>query len=179
MNEQRFTLEPFHSEAFLPDLKIAGTVSRHLNIISMSYALWGPLAEAVIPAASEAPSRQNELWEETCFELFLGGRGSDQYWEFNLSPSGNWNVYRFDAYREGMEEEKAFVSLPFSVKNEQDELLLELEFSLDNIIPEDEGLEAAVSAVIKLKDGRVIYWAMTHPGTEPDFHHRDGFVIEL
>ena len=179
MNEHRFALEPFHAEGILPDLKITGAVSRHSNIISISYTLWGSLTEAVIPETSEAPSRQNELWEETCFELFLGGRGSDQYWEFNFSPSGHWNVYRFDAYREGMEEETAFSSLPFSVKNEQDELLLDLEFSLDDIIPEDEGLEISVSAVVRLKDGRVIYWAMTHPGPKPDFHHRDGFVIEL
>jgi hypothetical protein len=37
----------------------------------------------------------------------------------------------------------------------------------------------AVSAVIKTRRGEVTLWALTHPGPEADFHHRDSFIIKL
>ncbi|MDH4027688.1 MAG: DOMON-like domain-containing protein [Nitrospirota bacterium] len=179
MNEQRFALEPFHAKNAVSDINITGSISRSSNIIAVSFIMSGLLKEVVIPGLAEYPQRRNALWEETCLEFFLGQRGSDQYWEFNLSPAGHWNVYRFDAYREGMQEEAAFHSLPFRVSNGPDTLLLDLELDPGNIITGDTGLDAAVSAVVKLKDGRMIYWALTHPGPVPDFHHRDGFIIGL
>ena len=179
MNEQSFELEPFLAEDAVPDIKITGSISRSSNIITVRFIMFGPLTEAVIPGPSKDPQRRNALWEETCLEFFLGERGSDLYWEFNLSPAGHWNVYRFDAYREGMQEEEAFMSLPFSVSNGPDTLLLDLELDLGNIIAGDMGLDAAVSAVVKLKDGRETCWSLVHPGPRPDFHHRDGFIIGL
>ena len=64
---------------------------------------------------ADMPARRDRLWEETCFEFFLAVKNSPRYWEFNLSPAGHWNVYRFADYRQGMQEEPAFASLPFSV----------------------------------------------------------------
>ena len=37
----------------------------------------------------------------------------------------------------------------------------------------------ALSAVVEETDGRLSYWALTHPAERPDFHHRDGFVLPL
>jgi hypothetical protein len=39
--------------------------------------------------------------------------------------------------------------------------------------------EAAITAVIEEADGTKSYWALAHPGEKPDFHHPDGFVLEL
>jgi hypothetical protein len=47
------------------------------------------------------------------------------------------------------------------------------------IVPSEQKLEAAISAVIKLRNGKVTFWALTHPGPEADFHRRDSFIIEL
>jgi hypothetical protein len=47
------------------------------------------------------------------------------------------------------------------------------------IIPAEQALEVAISAVIKLRSGNVTCWALTHPGPEADFHRRDSFIIEL
>ncbi len=44
--------------------------------------------------------RKNELWQKTCFELFLGWDNEDSYWEFNFSTEGEWNLYYFSNYRE-------------------------------------------------------------------------------
>lgn len=38
---------------------------------------------------------------------------------------------------------------------------------------------AAITAVIEEADGTKSYWALAHPAGKPDFHHPDGFVLEL
>ena len=132
-----------------------------------------------IPAAAEAPRRQDRLWEETCFELFLGAADSGEYWEINLSPSGHWNVYRFDRYREGMREERAFTSLPFDVRRDPEALLLTAEIGIGKIVPEGKDLAVGVAVVIGTIDGEKSHWAPVHPASRPDFHRRDGFALTL
>ena len=39
------------------------------------------------------------LWEETCFEIFVGVHDEDYYREINLSPSQAWQSYQFEEYR--------------------------------------------------------------------------------
>lgn len=40
-------------------------------------------------------------------------------------------------------------------------------------------VQAAICAVIEEADGTKSYWALAHPPGKPDFHHADGFVLEL
>ena len=182
MNSRGFSLKPFPSVDLLPALQITGSIERHSNALSISYSLSGRMDELILPAPADARLRKNNLWEEACFEFFLGVKGSERYWEFNLSPSGHWNVYRFKSYRQGMQEEPAFKSLPFSVQLCSNSLLLSLGLELDKVIPPGQGsevLQVAISAVIKIIDGKTTYWALAHPGPKADFHRRDGFIIEL
>ena len=58
-------------------------------------------------------------------------------------------------------------------------LRLTLEVDLARIVPADRPLEVAIAAVIQAPDGRLTYWALTHPGPRPDFHRRDGFLIAV
>ncbi len=179
MNDKSFSLKHFPSAGILLNFKITGNVKRDSNIFSISYSLVGAMAEIVIPPPADMLSRKNNLWEETCFECFLGLINSEQYWEFNLSPAGHWNVYRFKAYRKGMQEEPAFTSLPFSVVRKPDALLLSLKFDLGKIAPADQALKVGASAVIKSIDGKASFWALTHPAPQPDFHQRNSFIVEL
>ena len=39
------------------------------------------------------------MWEETCFEIFVGVHDEDYYREINLSPSQAWQSYQFEEYR--------------------------------------------------------------------------------
>lgn len=162
----------------LPDFKITGDLTRYSNTLAIRYELLGPLAELVIPEPV-LPARKHGLWEATCFEFFLAVKHLPQYWEFNLSPTGDWNVYRFIDYRQGMQEEIAFTSLPFSLQNQLDALLLTLELDLTKIVQADQALEMAISTVIKHTNGEVTYWALSHHGPQADFHQRDSFIIEL
>ena len=179
MNKQTFSLQPFSSTESFPHLKITGNISRNANQLTICYNLGGDLKKIAISPPSNAPSRKHELWEDTCFEFFLGIKDSQRYWELNLSPAGHWNVYRFDDYRQGMEEETAFEKLPFRIQNQIDALVLTLDVDLDKIVSPNQAIEIGITTVIKNIDGNVSYWALTHRGEEPDFHLRDSFIVKL
>jgi hypothetical protein len=179
MNKQTFSLQPFLSTESFSHFKITGNISRNANQLAISYNLGGDLKEIAISPPSNAPSRKHELWEDTCFEFFLGIKDSVRYWEFNLSPAGHWNVYRFDGYRQGMQEETAFEKLAFSVHNQADALVLALDVDLDKIVSAEQAIEIGITTVIKNIDSNVSYWALTHKGEEADFHVRDSFIVEL
>lgn len=178
MKKQGFALCPFATSGPLSSLIINGDILRCSNRIALNCNISGP-AGMVIPAPSEIKIRKNKLWEETCFELFIADKLEPYYWEFNFSPSGCWNVYRYDAYRKGMKEELAFSELPFNVFRDDNALTLYLEFDIGEIIRPAHSLEAGISAVIKDTDGTLAYWALTHRSEQPDFHRRDSFIISL
>jgi hypothetical protein len=179
MNDMNFSLKPFQPEEISHKFRINGSIGREPGRLKLLYELKGALNKLAIPHSSGEPKRRDRLWQETCFELFLNINDSDTYWELNLSPSGDWNIYRFSAYREGMQEEKAFINLPFMVKNGPEILRLVFELNTDRIIPPDRAINVAVSAVLKSIRGNTTYWALAHHGAKPDFHRRDGFLIEL
>ena len=179
MSSRRFALQPFPEAGPVSSLKIAGEILRVSNKLVIHYELFGHLTEVVIPMPADMPVRKRALWEETCFEFFIAVKDSSRYWEFNLSPAGHWNVFRFAAYREGMQEDTAIGSLPFSVQRQSGVLSLSLEIALDRILHRDQALEVGISAVIKHSDGMMSYWSLSHPGSQADFHRRDGFLIEL
>ena len=116
MNGRSFSLQPFSPIGPPLNFKITGHIARRPRQLAIRYDLRGDLAELMIPAPADMPARRHGLWEETCFEFFLGVKDSPRYWEFNLSPAGHWNVYRFAGYRQGMAEETALTSLPLSVR---------------------------------------------------------------
>ncbi len=179
MNLLKFSLKPFRNMGPVPDIAIDGSIGRRANRISVGYALRGDLSELAIPARAAVFERKDRLWDDTCLEFFLGVKGSAEYREFNLSPAGHWNVYRFASCREGMREEPAFASLPFDVRIEPGTLRLSADLDIGTIVPADRTLDAAVCAVVRTKTGDVSHWALAHPGPRPDFHRRDGFTLEI
>lgn len=172
-----FQLYPFSTNERLPAIKISGKIDRHDGLLSIEYQLVGDLTQVQITAPAELPTRQFHLWEATCFEFFLGIPGDRNYWEFNLSPTGDWNIFHLDDYRQGLRDEPAFTSLPFKIEQQPNSFSLSLEFDLTKIISEAQELEVSVTTVIKSLSGEMSYWALTHNGTEADFHRRDGFII--
>ncbi len=179
MIERDFSLDPFPSSAPSGSFRITGEIARSPETLAVRYELRGPLDELAIPGPAAVPARRDGLWEETCFELFLAVKNSPRYREFNFSPAGHWNIYRFADYREGMEEDAAYDSFPFRVERGPEALSLALEFDLSRIVPADRPLEIGVSAVIKFGSGEMSCWALTHPGPEADFHRRESFTLEL
>ena len=179
MRPRRFLLKPFPGEGNPAGVTIAGSIGRRADALSVRCEVRGDLSKVSIPASAESPRRQDRLWEGTCLELFLGTADSGEYWEFNLSPSGHWNAYRFKSYRKGMMEEPAITSLPFCFRRDPEVLLLTAELNVGKIIPAGKDLATTVAAVIRTIDGGKSHWAPFHPSSRPDFHRRDGFGLIL
>lgn len=173
-----FKLVPFSVDN-APKIEITGEIGHHNNQLEIEYKLTGNLSQLIIPKDKDAPNRQYNLWEHTCFEFFLGIKDSPKYWEFNLSPAGHWNVFRFDNYRQDIAEEMTFNALPFQVTQQSNLLYLNLEFNLSQIIDAEQNLEVGITTVIEDQDRQLSYWALTHPQTVADFHDRNSFLINL
>ncbi|MGL5831982.1 MAG: DOMON-like domain-containing protein [Waterburya sp.] len=184
-----FDLIPFATDA-APAIEITGGIERQDNQLTIEYKLASKLKKRsprnrdsplpmISPPLVQNPSRQRDLWEHTCCEFFLGFPDSTQYWEFNLSPSGHWNVYHLLDYRQNLTEEPAFDALPFQVSQREDYCQLQLKIDLSKIISPEQNLAVGVTAVIEDRTNQLSYWALSHPGKEPDFHHRDAFILEL
>lgn len=179
MTEQAFSLIPFPTADF-SDIEITGTVSLEDTLLAVHYALTGDIEEVMLPRISATPGRKDELWKTTCFEFFLALKAQSHYWEFNLSPSGDWNVYRMEAYRKvGFGVEPGISQLPFMTRKESSGYFLDLSVDLAPILERQQELEMAVTAVIQLKNGNETYWALTHPASQPDFHLRQSFILAL
>jgi hypothetical protein len=175
--KQEFILEPFEPNDL--QLSIKGFVEYQEGLLDLNYHLQGDLAGILFPATVETPVRQFALWEATCLEFFLAPMGQAYYWEFNLSPNGNWQVFHLDDYRQGLRDEAAINHLPFKVQRTSDSLQLMLSIDLTSLIATDTPLEMSITAVIQTQDGDYSYWALQHTRSEADFHHRDSFIIHL
>lgn len=179
MSIKSFALTPFPADNTPLAFAIQGTIGRQQNLLTMRLNLIGNRAEILLPASAVTPLRKDNLWQATCFELFLAEEDTANYWEFNLSPAGHWNVYSFAEYRRNMQEEAAYNRLPFTVKTTAEKLSFTVEILLANIIATEKPLEAAVCAVIQHRNKALSYWALTHCGAKPDFHRRESFTIKL
>ncbi len=149
--------------------------------LSLRYTLAGDIDALRFPAPGP-PQRADGLWQDTCFEAFLKAQEPlAGYYEFNFSPSGTWAIYRFDAYRVGMEAVSATEPPAISLRHNAGRFELDALITLDGLpmLAETTDIRLALSAVLKDKLGRVSYWACAHPPGKPDFHHPDSFVCTL
>jgi len=149
----------------------------------LAYRLRGDMVRLRIPPPT-APGRADGLWEHSCFEAFTGIAGETAYQEFNFSPSGEWASYAFAGYRQPIA-----VATPLSAPRLTARLSagrLEVEVLIAAAaLPASAAaatLQIGLAAVIEaadVVDGSHSYWALHHPADLPDFHHRDGFRLEL
>jgi hypothetical protein len=173
---------PFALRCFAPpptSLALGGSVNRDADQLSLRYRLEDPKGLVLVPPATAAPRRCYDLWTSTCFEFFLAEPGAEPYWEGNLAPSGDWNLFRLSGYRHGLASEPAIMDLPFVVERARGGLDLMVNLDLGALPLAGRPLELAVTAVLELRDGEILYWALAHPDEQADFHWREGFALRL
>jgi hypothetical protein len=152
-----------------------------------TYVITGKIDAVAIPPL-EHPARTDDLWQHTCFEAFLRDAAGEGYCEFNFAPSTRWAAYRFRGYRTERREVSEFNAPVIAV--ELDAAWFRLRASLDVgrlQLPAPNGNAGArdwtgrfgLAAVIEETNGRRSYWALAHPPGKPDFHHADGFALEV
>ncbi|MEZ5971940.1 MAG: DOMON-like domain-containing protein [Hyphomonadaceae bacterium] len=144
------------------------------GLLALRYTVSGRIASISLAPPSE-PLRTDDLWRTTCFEAFVESTPGAGYYEFNLSPSSKWAAYHFTDYREGM----ALAELsPPAIITGANATHIDVD-ALIYLPASQEPWQLALTAVIEETNGVHSYWALRHPPGKPDFHHADGFVLEL
>jgi hypothetical protein len=148
--------------------------------LAVRFVLDADMSQVALPTLRPSV-RTDELWQHTCFEVFVGLPDSDAYVELNFSPSTAWAMYGFVGYRRGMTPLEVKRSPRVAVRPMARGLVLEAVTYLAELPMPQAGspLRAGAAAVVEEKDGRLTYWALTHPSALPDFHHRLGFVLQV
>jgi hypothetical protein len=150
------------------------------DLLMFQYSLDADMGRVRVPP-SGAGERVDSLWKHTCFEAFVAPADGRGYHEFNFSPSLAWAVYRFSAYRERMSPAEVGQAPDVSVSRSDNGLELKSAVRLGHLaeLRDARHLRIALAAVIEDKEGRLSYWSLRHPPGKPDFHHPNGFELEL
>jgi len=64
-----------------------------------------------------------------------------------------------------------------AIRKDWNMVSLSLGFDLTLLIPLRTHFKMAVSSVLQEQTGQTTFWALSHPAANPDFHHRDSFLI--
>jgi len=141
----------------------------------LEFKLSGPLNQLVIPDRAKTSGFRDELWKHTCFEAFLQDAKSQAYWEFNVSPSREWAVYRFKKYRERVDADISGIELVIQQERYPGQLVMKID-----IKPKDRDLIVAsrvgLTCVLEHKSEAKSYWALRHTEAKPDFHMAESFI---
>jgi len=176
---QTFSLVPFPASR-LPKINVNGEVSRVENQLSIHYEVTGDIDQILLPVQCSLPSRKDDLWKATCFEFFLAVPDQPRYREFNMSPSGAWNVYVMDKYRRvGFREESEIAQYPFEFTKSNKRISLVTSMDLTPVLSPSQNIQLSITAIIQTKDENETYWALAHPGQQADFHLRESFILSL
>lgn len=137
------------------------------------------IARLVWPRATVgAASRRDGLWQTTVFELFIGEPGKSAYLEFNFSPSGDWNAYRFSSEREGMQEIASLrENVVKKMRKTTDTIVVEGTLNLQKLSL-NRPIELSATSILDF-DSHKEYWAIAHKGEKPDFHLRKSFIARI
>jgi hypothetical protein len=150
------------------------------GVLVFQYSLDADMSRVRVPS-SGAGARADTLWKHTCFEAFVAPADAPGYHEFNFSPSLDWAIYRFSAYREGMSPAEIGPGPEISVRQGADGLELQSSVRLGHLadLRDARHLRIALAAVIEDEHGRLSYWGLRHPPGKPDFHHPNGFALQV
>lgn len=140
-------------------------------------AFWvnDPNQAVLYPSTIAEPIRQDELWQHTCFELFIGLKQRDEYREINLAPSGAWQAYAFEEYRypDSMLPVWAndIVLVDLQRTRYGINATLDLNTWLEPYNMTFHDIYVGTTAVIETAE-KTHYFAMQHSGKHADFHNK-------
>lgn len=131
------------------------------------FRLDGAIGSIVLPAPGPSV-RTDDLWKATCFEIFWQPIGGTYYREFNLSPSGRWAAYDFDAFREGMRDAPV-PAISVACSHNDTELVLKASIAAELPVP----AQVALNAIVEHQDGELQFWALAFAPGKAEFHSED------
>jgi hypothetical protein len=132
-------------------------------------------AQKVVLPTYAGSGRADDLWQTTCFELFLD-LGEGRYREFNFSPSGRWAAYDFSSYRvrSGNAELRDW---PETTVDRGDSIVTgAVRLPGEALASATRG---ALATVVEEESGVISFWAAEHHKDQPDFHDRTCFTSDF
>jgi len=182
MLDKSFALKAFEKSEKLTDVKAQISLFGDLRLsLSFQASVGDNFLE--IDENTQAFAWGENLWQKTCFELFLAVPDRKEYWEWNFSWGGQVCVYTFSDYRVAQPLD------PFIVQN-RGGMFLEKHSAQSGIIKKEVTLnlglfpfwtwalsyrtlpEFNLSCVTKAKDSSMGYWALRHSSEKANFHDR-------
>lgn len=164
---QDFSLKPFYGQEPI-EVRASVQISKpqvllvrfHLESQALTLPAFPPLKPV------EERLRKDELWESTCFECFWTF-DEQSYFELNLNPVGDWQIYSFTSERKGRQESSVFYI--DSVQSEG-----ENKYQLDFSIKGDgwESLKKINLTAILRSKSQAEFYAAQHLPKGPDFHNQ-------
>lgn len=154
-----------------PHVTIECELNSNQSSIYISYKLKGELPTIDLGEGHPHHARVMKLWEKSCFELFIKTQ-EDSYIEFNFSPEFEWNCFYFAKKGETLAEYARVDSVKMDILLSLDVFHLIVELDKKKF-PDGffQGpLKAGITSVIKEKNGKVSYWALSHHDIRPNFH---------
>ena len=150
------------------------------GVLALTYTLQGDITRVWIPPP-RPPRSADYLWQHTCFEAFVSVKDKPEYYEFNFAPSGEWAAYSFRRYRDGAPLEEGALAPQITARSVGDRLDIDAIIDLHRLpeLPQNLPLRLGLCAVIEEESGVLSYWALKHRPGKPDFHHSDGFALEI
>lgn len=149
--------------------------------LRLTYRLSGAWPALTPSLALHGPGqRRDELWRQTCFECFVSASDSKEYVELNVSSTGDWALYHFDDYRQGMRPLPTNFIPQWRVQLIASTIVAQIIFELPaSMFLKDWRWRPAVIA--KDDKGLISYWSHSHGQGQqagPDFHRMsDGLLF--
>ena len=115
----------------------------------------------------KALSKGEDLWKKTCFECFFFDTNSDKYFEVNVSPDGQYDLFSFEKYRQ-----KSSTPAPIEISEliiEKDQDFVSVSLQIKHKLNTKHSL---FPTVILDTPSEQLFFALKHQDSKPNFHKR-------
>lgn len=179
------------ASAVLPCRICAGARRNADGSLHLRWQLSGALDAVRLAGADKSsalllPQRGAQLWQQTCFEVFIAIAGAVPYREYNFTAAGHWAAYAFTHYRSRPQPLPAMPPPRLVRRYRAGHLVLDacLPAALLPSCHQRRSLSLGLAAVLENvcpqgEQTRYSYHALQHCGARADFHRRAAFVLTL
>ncbi len=174
-----FSLVPFPDPEWDDGIAITGDIRVTEFGFAVDYRVHDADGVLAWPVKETHTKRCDNLWAETCFEVFVASPGTDGYCEYNFSPSGHWNCYHFITYRTQQTPVEIATPRIRRLSDKNHSINFRVEAELIQPYQTKHSLVFGINAVAQRTDGHTNYYALTHCDIKPDFHLQQGFTLAI
>lgn len=152
------------------DFELSSTIKRNTSELSFQFEILGKVEDLRLAPSLTTTALQcgTNLWESTCFEVFLFSITKDEYLEINVSPEAEFAVMKFDSYRKA-----ALVAAPLlklkKFASTLDAGKYSLEFTAEVKLSGPWAISPTV--ILEMRSGVHLHFAAAQNGKRADFHN--------